>query len=689
MSPDDRPHDRERPRLKHLSPGLLFCASAAVLGLSGVAHAQSPGQWNDDRVLELIARARAERHSLAVDSTFRSYVGEARGYAYFLIDRPDSDEVTLVKADQIAIEVFWRAPNQTGQRIVGLRDEKVLPTNINYHLDHLTVVQDDFGDFIRLGDGDEVEQVLHPLGPDAPRVYDFQLVDSLTVEYGAGTDRTLVYEVHVRPKEHEQPGFIGSLFLDRNTSAIVRMTFTFTPASYVDPYLDYIRISVDNALWDGKYWLPYRQEAELRREMPELDFLAGSIIRGRFEIGRYDFNAEIPNPALLGRRVTAVPRAQREAYPFERGLFDDLDEQGIAPSPTMEQIRAQARQIIQDRYLSGLGPLRLHLGSASSAIHYNRAEGLFLGAGLSLRPTGDLLLRASGGYATARGEPAGSLTATGGPDPVVPTVEIHWNQVRDVGQGLTASGFTNSLATATGVNDYLDPFFSRGIGLSFRSRTSGRTRLGLRWERHESAKDVVSDVPGTDLRAVRSIDEGILGAVDLEYPIRLPWDGSGTFTATGARFETRNFAALRGDASWTLQDRSARWHGEVHASAGLVTSEAPVQELFLLGGRETLPGHRYREFVGDRFWLVRAEGTFPLRPPWVSLRAFAGVGATYLDGRALPNDWQGNDSAGLRATLGAGLALGWDVLRIDVAHGLRDGTWELIFSVRPRFRGWL
>jgi hypothetical protein len=29
------------------------------------------------------------------------------------------------------------------------------------------------------------------------------------------------------------------------------------------------------------------------------------------------------------------------------------------------------------------------------------------------------------------------------------------------------------------------------------------------------------------------------------------------------------------------------------------------------------------------------------------------------------------------------------VLRIDVAHGLRDGTWELIFSVRPRFRGWL
>ena len=42
--------------------------------------------------------------------------------------------------------------------------------------------------------------------------------------------------------------------------------FTFTPASYVDPYLDYIRVSLDNALWLGRHWLPRRQETEIRRE---------------------------------------------------------------------------------------------------------------------------------------------------------------------------------------------------------------------------------------------------------------------------------------------------------------------------------------------------------------------------------------------------------------------------------------
>ena len=82
------------------------------------------------------------------------------------------------------------------------------------------------------------------------------------------------------------------MYLDRATAAIVRMSFTFTPASYVDSYLDYIRISLDNSLWMGRYWLPYRQEVELRREMPILDFMAGSIIRGRFEIGDYEFNPD-------------------------------------------------------------------------------------------------------------------------------------------------------------------------------------------------------------------------------------------------------------------------------------------------------------------------------------------------------------------------------------------------------------
>ncbi|NIU32194.1 MAG: hypothetical protein GWN82_16220, partial [Gemmatimonadetes bacterium] len=104
-----------------------------------------------------------------------SYRARALGNVYFFIDRADSAQQVLVKGDQIALDLYWRAPDQTRQWIVGRRDEKVLPTGIRYHLDHLTVVQDDFGDHIRLGDGDEVERVVHPVGPGAEEIYDFLL----------------------------------------------------------------------------------------------------------------------------------------------------------------------------------------------------------------------------------------------------------------------------------------------------------------------------------------------------------------------------------------------------------------------------------------------------------------------------------------------------------------------------------
>lgn len=372
-------------RLTFLRALALALAALSGWGTGESLDAQTTEAWNDPRVLELVRRARLERRSTLVDTAFRSYAAQARGYVYFFIDRPDSDERTLIKADQIALEVYWKAPSETQQRIVGLRDQKVLPTNIRYHLDHLTVVQDDFGNAIRIGEGDEVAAVLHPMAPGGPNVYDYLLADSLTLRYGGGSDEVRVYEIRVRPKNPDRDAFVGSVFVDRSAAAIVRMSFTFTPASYVDPYLDYIRISLDNSLWLGKHWLPYRQELELRRELPQLDFLAGSIIRGRFEIGGYEFNQDLPTTLFTPHGVSAVPEEERAAFPFERGLFDDLDDVGLTPTPSLEEVRARAQQVLVGRAMSGLSPRRLHLRSFSDALRYNRAEGLFLGeASISL-----------------------------------------------------------------------------------------------------------------------------------------------------------------------------------------------------------------------------------------------------------------------------------------------------------------
>ncbi|HKP75768.1 MAG TPA: hypothetical protein VJT67_09525, partial [Longimicrobiaceae bacterium] len=157
---------------------LGFALALAAVLVPGAAAAQE-GAWNTPRALELIERAQVRRTESLADTGMVDYQADARGYIYFYLDRRDIDERTLVKTDQVALQVFWKAPNLTKQVIVGLRDQKKLPTNIHYHLDHLAVVQDNFGDRIRLGDGDEVADVLHPAAPGASRFYDYRLTDSL------------------------------------------------------------------------------------------------------------------------------------------------------------------------------------------------------------------------------------------------------------------------------------------------------------------------------------------------------------------------------------------------------------------------------------------------------------------------------------------------------------------------------
>jgi hypothetical protein len=684
----------KRPRLSDRYLGVLLWAAPTLFTAPTVAaqQAASGGGWNDANVVSLIGRARERRASVAVDPEFRSYKAEARGYVYFFVDRPDSSATkVLVKADQVALELYFQAPGTARQRIVGTRDEEILPTDVRYHMDHVTVVQDDFGDYIRMGDGDEVAQVVHPVGPRAEDFYDFLLSDSLSLTYAAGQEEVRVYEIRVRPKDLNQPGFVGTVFLDRDRAAIVRMNFSFTPASYVDPYLDYIRVSLNHSLWDGSWWLPYKQEVEIRREMPVFDFLAGSIIRSRFDVRGYDFNVEVPDAVLNGPKVGSLPPSQRRAFVFERGLFDDLEETGgLRPSPSIQEVQTQVREVVEDHVLSGLSPVRLHLSGISDFARYNRAEGIFAGGGLTLRPRGDITARGTGGYAFGRKRGSGALRVSTEAGGVVPTLEAYWDVIGDIGRHPGATPLENTITSSSGSRDYLDPFFRRGATITFASAPSGPVGVSLRWEEHVSARDVVSDGPDTQFRPVRSITEGTMASLQVRARTGLPGEGEGEFTLVGGRLGERSFASAVGDARWAVADAEERWSAEISASGGLTNPGAPAQTMFLLGGRHTLPGHDYRLFAGNAYWLVRTEGTVPIRPPWLGVRAFAVLGSTYLaEGTSLPADWLARDSRGLRGSVGLGLSVGWDAMRIDLGRAVWGSGWEAVFSVAPQFRSWL
>ena len=104
------------------------------------------------------------------------------------------------------------------------RDTLVLPTDINYHRDHLGIVQNNFPDIIRLGDGDEVRDVPHPLSRPGLSAYDFAITDSLRFEIpGRVID---VYEVKVRPRDDNAAAAIGALYISKEDAQVVRMAFS-------------------------------------------------------------------------------------------------------------------------------------------------------------------------------------------------------------------------------------------------------------------------------------------------------------------------------------------------------------------------------------------------------------------------------------------------------------------------------
>ncbi|HSJ16210.1 MAG TPA: hypothetical protein VK939_17520 [Longimicrobiales bacterium] len=670
---------------------LLLAALAAE-----AAAAQTGPAWNSARALELVERARERRQIPQADTTLHNYSARAEGFVYFYLDRTGTAERTLVKTDQVALELYWAQPDRSKQRIVGLRDASRLPNRMHYHLDHLTVVQNGFGDLIRIGDGDEVSDVPHPAAPGSAAIYDFRVADSLELRLPSATEPIRVYEINVRPKRNDRSALVGSIFVDRATADIVRMTFTFTPASYVDRRLDYIHISLDNGLWEGRYWLPNEQRVEIRRQIPELDFAAGAVIQGRMRITDYTFNDTLPDRLFRGLAVEAVPPAEREAYPFERGIYDDLADAGLGPVAELADLRAQAAALLRTHRLSGLPSLRPHLPSASSALRYNRAEGLFLGGGLTYAPGGPRRVDATLGYAFGAERPGVGLTlrdeaVLGG----ALALRGYLNDMRDIGLVPPIAPALNTLAAAFLGDDYLDLHYASGAELGWRRAGAGAWQYsaGGYAERHRRATLAARHAPfdsDAGFRPVRPVDEGSEFALRARLQRPLPdsdlaWGSA--LTLRSGWFERDPFA--RADAAATLRVRTAdhSWSLLVRASAG-IAAPAAAQHLFVLGGVGTLPGYTYRAFAGERFGLLQAEASQDVLAPWIRLRVLAALGSVGgIDAAAAPavTGWSVTPTRGMHGSAGAGVSLFWDILRIDRYRGLNGGRWVFQISASPEF----
>lgn len=673
------------------------------------ARVQSASGWDSERVRALIRRAVVRRAEWTDVEALQDYQARARGHIYFLFDLGRNTPRHLVKADQLALNLFWRAPGLTRQVIVGRREKKVLPTRIEYHIDHLTVVMDNFDDRIRLGEGSEVRDVLHPAAPTAPEFYEYRLADSLTLVL---PDREVrVYRVDVRPREAGAPGIVGALFLDRATADIVRMEFTFTASAYLDPQLDYINVRLENALWDGRYWLPYRQGLELRREVRALDFPAGGIIRAEFRIHGYRFDTGFPPDLVEGPSITYLPARVRRNHPFDQGLYDALDPEIAVSPPSMERVRREATRIVQEGYLRRAGKIRLAVPGISSLVRFRRAEGVYLGAAIRQELPGGGSLRLLGGRAWGadRWQARGNLEWPAGTDLRIAVSGFH-NRPDDATPWPASSGLLSTLASVVDGEDYRETFWSSGGSLKVHHAVEPLDlRFGGGWADWESAELEADDLIDRGYRPVRQLDAGEVAWLELGLSRSPP----GAVEAVGgssweARIEGATSTVLgdfdylrllaRAERYWPIEtvDGGVRLYGQL---GGLAGGRPPAQRLLPVGGRGTVRGYPFHGFVGDLYGTFGAELDREVWTPFLTVAAFAEIGWVGLEGgssarRAL-EVWNAvgptaGPSRGALVGLGAGVGLLFDILRVELARGTSEGgIWELIVRSSPRFWGWL
>ena len=357
-------------------------AIAMILAGTRVTAQQT---WNDARTTALVERATERRASQLADTALVDYKATAHGYVTFLAQFGEGfpEPPKIVKADELGLEVYWRAPDLSKQRIMGRRDTLLLPTDINYHRDHLGIVQNNFRNIIRIGEGDEVRDVPHPLSPLGLQVYDFAIHDSLQIRLA---DRVLdVYEVRVRPKDDRQPRTVGAVYIDRGTGEVVRMAFSFTRAALMDKELEDVSVVLENALIEGRFWLPRRQEIEIRRTGSWLDYPARGIIRGRWEICCYQVNTGIPVTFFGGPEIVMAPTAARLAnpFPFSGHVLDSLppDVRAVTDAD-VKKVQDEARALVREAALARTRSFAFSARHISDLARFNRVEGLAVGSGI-------------------------------------------------------------------------------------------------------------------------------------------------------------------------------------------------------------------------------------------------------------------------------------------------------------------
>ena len=137
-------------------------------------------------------------------------------------------------------------------------------------------------------------RAINPFGSQGPGYYHYSSQEPVRLRVQGELVTLVPVDVRPRPlaeRDNEALLVVGTFFLDRERGAVARARFGFlgggsgVPSSVVDIGTF---VELENGLWEGRFWLPYRQ----RRDVDFASGLLGASLTARVvsQFLTYDFN---------------------------------------------------------------------------------------------------------------------------------------------------------------------------------------------------------------------------------------------------------------------------------------------------------------------------------------------------------------------------------------------------------------
>jgi hypothetical protein len=554
-----------------------------------------------------------------------------------------------ITADEFVSDVRWHRLGHLQQTVEGHRVRLLAPApySLGTIMEDPWVVPHLYGSTIRvltpvIGAPRPGQEVLglHPFGESGPVHYGYEAGDPITV-FVEG-ERIVLLPLTVRPRidtgDRRLRLAVGTFWIDTTRAAVARARFGFT-----EPSRGILRLAetgtfleLENGLWQGRYWLPFRQ----RRELQMASRLLGGAVTGRIVnvFQEIELNTGWEPPA--GRPRDVLVRAERADG---RAVFADWqravgEDAGAYAADDFEDLRIAATAA--QRRPTGPYRAQLHWQRGEHLFRYNRVEGLFLGAGAQVVPADpfrrDWELYGTLGWAFAEGTPRGELQARWRPGAVggagMGRGATQWEygagvyrRLYDVRafqptfEWMWVYGVIAALAGAD-ERDYYD-----GTGAMLgAARRSGpwTTQLIARYERHDTVRINTTRYlfgQAPEFPPLADLEPGNHAALEgeLAYAFGPGALGIGNSIVASARAETGladfHFTRLVGLASFRRETPWLTLLGRV--DAGHVLGDgAPPQRLFRFGVNEGLRGYDANVFGGSTAALARGRLLLPLPP---------------------------------------------------------------------------